>query len=864
MRGVELIDTQTIKDAARGRWPDIITTLAGVRGDHLDGSHYPCPKCGGTDRFRAFNDFPDTGGMHCNQCFSEKNGDGFSALQWLTGESFPAVKAKVADFLHVDATGPAEYGGTAKPKESKPPEPVDEGSLFNQFEEISEELHDTLFAMHCQAKPPITVDAIKAAGGQAVRFPKRSNGDNRCIAWRAVDDCGNVRGFILRRVTGDDFPQMGKLKQRKTHMLKGSRDGWVIPGGLQRIAAAEVVLKVEGVPDALAIYPQLPPSWGVITNICGAMAVPPFTEVFRDKFVVIIGDADKPGEDGARVYARKLTGIAAEIKVIRLPFEITEDSGKDLRDYLNNGGTFADLQQLIVDTPDWKDDGKSKDGRTQVILRTDEHEVIDEITGGLAEDKELYQRGGALVRIVKEPDNRDGITRPESLSRIVALQPATLREHITQSCKLLKVDAEGDLVPAHPTDWAVKGVQHRGTWPGIRFLDGVSSTPILRADGTILTTPGYDQSTGIYLDCGSLVASVPDNPTRDEAQEAALQLQDVFADFPFEELHHLSAAVAMVLTPFARQAFRGPAPLFLIDANVRGSGKSLLSDAVGLIVLGDDLPRMSNPEDDDEARKRITSLAIRGDSICLIDNIINEFGGAALDAALTSTRWQDRILGRSEIVDMPLPITWIGTGNNVGLRGDTARRICHIRLNCREERPEDRQGFRHADLRGFVRENRAQLVGAVLTILRAFHVAGRPQANLSGWGSYEGWSSVVRQAVVWLGLPDPAQGRIELMNRSDTQLQALRQLIECWHEVDPQDQGVTTAGLLDLLSRNRDGYHGVREALLEMCGGTADKLPGVRAVGNKLRHIRGRIIGGRSIDARMNRKNQQAWRVVGA
>ena len=67
-----------VKAAARGRWRDILAAH-GFNSDELDGRHHPCPKCGGTDRFRAFDDVDETGGVFCNQCFSERNGDGLAA-----------------------------------------------------------------------------------------------------------------------------------------------------------------------------------------------------------------------------------------------------------------------------------------------------------------------------------------------------------------------------------------------------------------------------------------------------------------------------------------------------------------------------------------------------------------------------------------------------------------------------------------------------------------------------------------------------------------------------------------------------------------------------------------------------------------
>ena len=93
---------------------------------------------------------------------------------------------------------------------------------------------------------------------------------------------------------------------------------------------------------------------------------------------------------------------------------------------------------------------------------------------------------------------------------------------------------------------------------------------------------------------------------------------------------------------------------------------------------------------------------------------------------LTATSWEDRLLGVNRIVRAPLYVTWFATGNNVAIAADTARRVCHIRLESPEERPENRSGFRHPDLLRWVGENRQRLLGAAITILRAYFCAGRP------------------------------------------------------------------------------------------------------------------------------------------
>jgi hypothetical protein len=365
-----------------------------------------------------------------------------------------------------------------------------------------------------------------------------------------------------------------------------------------------------------------------------------------------------------------------------------------------------------------------------------------------------------------------------------------------------------------------------------------------------LQTPGYDSETGLFYEPTGPTIKVPDAPSIDDARAACHSLLEVVCDFPFVKDAHRAAWLAMVLTPLARHAFTGPSPLFLIDANIRASGKSLLADAASLIVTGRQVARMSCPKEDDEMRKRITAITLGGDQMVLIDNIAGELGSASLDAALTGTIWKDRILGRSEIVEMPLVTTWAATGNNVVLLADTSRRVCHIRLESKLENPEERHNFKHANLLGWVRDERPRLLAAALTILQAYCRAGRPGQNLKPWGSFEEWSDVVRQALVWIGMPDPGETREELARSSDREAAALRSVIQGWSEIDPDKAGLTAARLIERLEKSPDEFDLLRNAILDLCPARAGKFPSPRSLGNKLRHVRGRVVGGKAIDSR--------------
>ena len=122
----------------------------------------------------------------------------------------------------------------------------------------------------------------------------------------------------------------------------------------------------------------------------------------------------------------------------------------------------------------------------------------------------------------------------------------------------------------------------------------------------------------------------------------------------------------------------------------------------------------------------------------------------------------------------------------------------------------------------------------------------------------------MRQAVVWCGQADPGATRTELVEQSDREAIALRELLAGWDELDPDCFGLTTAEILTRLMQHPERYEQVRNAVLELCPPQAGHpLPSPGSFGKKLGHLRGRVVSGRFIDRRPNRKKTSAWFVSG-
>jgi hypothetical protein len=509
--------------------------------------------------------------------------------------------------------------------------------------------------------------------------------------------------------------------------------------------------------------------------------------------------------------------------------------------------------------------------RPEIVISTELDQVVEKAVQALSKDPDVYQRGGRLTSVRRDLPEIQGFERPQNSPVIVDTPKPVVTLLLAKNAAWMKTSKDDELVPAIPPKWAVEGIHALGEWPGIRPIKAVVESPTLRPDGTVLDRAGWDPATELLYEPSTFFPTLPAAPTREDARRAAVDLLRVVCDFPFAGDAHRAAWLSAILTPLARYAIDGPCPLFLFDANTAGSGKSKLADIIATVVTGRAMSRCSYPESDEEMRKRITAVALAGDRLMLIDNVATAFGGPALDAALTSTTWSDRILGRSEMAaGLPLNVTFFATGNNVELKGDSVRRIIPARLVSPEERPEERTGFAiEGDLLAYVRRERVRLVTAALTLLCAHARAGRPKGGLAPYGSFEPWSDVVRSAIFWATDVDPCETREGLRN-SDPEVAARTALITGWSELPGGFRGLTASEAIDLLKAEENlefsraaseaaSYATLRNTLLEW--ERNGKLPSPKSLGKKLKGMKDRVVNGMVIRGATNRTGSQVWRV---
>ena len=575
-----------------------------------------------------------------------------------------------------------------------------------------------------------------------------------------------------------------------------------------------------------------------------------YAEMLAGRHVRILPDNDEAGRQHAALVAQLLHDTAKSVKILQLP-DLNEK--EDVSDWLDRGGTIKRLLEIEAETAE-----SELPNRPCIVVDTAEDRVVDEAVNALRNDPHIYTRAFHLVRIVSDAKLPRGILRPEGLPQIAPVRHATLREQLAAAACWQHIGAKGETVLCHPPSWAVQAAHARAHWPELRPLEGLVHTPILRPDGTVLEQPGYDKTTALFYSPSREYPPVSANPTREDAQNAVAELLDVVSDFPFASDPHRSAWLAATLTPLARYAYFGSTPLTLIDSNTPGTGKGLLASCIFEIGVGRDVAEMSLANEE-EMRKRVTAVALAGITCVLLDNV-TRLASNVIQAAVTASSWSDRILGVSEMSpQLPINISWYATGNNVVLDRDSARRILYVRLNTLLEDPSTRSDLSHPHLVDWLASNAPRLTVQALTILRAFHLAGRPGSDsLIPWGSFEKWSALIRGAIVWLGLPDPAITRVELQADS-IEDDELHQLITGWGEIDPGGSGMTCSEALGIVNDHPEQYETLRSVFTQI---SRNGFPSARSIGMKLHNLRRRIYDGKYFDRSESRSNRGVvWRV---
>jgi hypothetical protein len=410
------------------------------------------------------------------------------------------------------------------------------------------------------------------------------------------------------------------------------------------------------------------------------------------------------------------------------------------------------------------------------------------VLAGANDPPHIFTRGIELSRVIRNDEDRP---------LIQTLEPHALRGRLARVASWYLKAKNGPYPAPPPMDVVqdIRSLDDRGD--GFPPLVGILEAPSLRPDGTIILQPGYDRPTHLFYDpdAGLTVPDIPLQPTEEQLHAAVATIADILDDFPFDSQASRANAHALLLTPVIRPLLGdSPAPMALLDAPKQGTGKSLLVRAISILATGQDAAAFTAPQDEAEWRKAITSMVIEGRPFVMIDNVdLRDFRSgdsialqsAALSALLTTGRHKDRVLGASKMVELPSRATWVATGNNIQVGGDLIRRVYRVRLDAQVSRPWLRpsSGFRHPELLEHVQRHRGELLGALLTVCRAWVAKGRPDPTTPILGSYEAWSRTVGGILEVAGIEGFLDDLGDVYEQADAETPEWEGFLARWHEL---------------------------------------------------------------------------------
>jgi putative DNA primase/helicase len=293
-------------------------------------------------------------------------------------------------------------------------------------------------------------------------------------------------------------------------------------------------------------------------------------------------------------------------------------------------------------------------------------------------------------------------------------------------------------------------------------LTGIATAPILREDGTVHVTEGYDSYTGLLLiprNFDLRKVSLRDRPNCRTAADDWDSLQnELFDGFPFVNDTDKAVMLSGLLTPHV-MGFVPHAPLHGYWSTVAGTGKGKLVDTAAVIYLGHPCAAIQYCKSPTEWEKRLDSVLLAGRRMVMIDNVDRglHVGGPVLCTTLTQNEKEIRVLGFSKIVTADTTGLFIAaTGNLLSFEGDMDRRTVLCRLDSGHEAPEQRPFDFDPVARAM--QNRERYWSMVINMLRAFILDGKPE-KVKALGSFESWSEIIGGTIAYLGLPNPADSQ---------------------------------------------------------------------------------------------------------
>jgi hypothetical protein len=571
---------------------------------------------------------------------------------------------------------------------------------------------------------------------------------------------------------------------------------------------------------------------------------------FNGRTVYVAFDSDVMEKEQVQKALHRLAGMitrrGGKVRYVLLPAGEGQKVGLD--DYFVRGGTVEELVGCAVEKLSLPGSyARSADGLPGIVahgrqLRHIADEALDGIRAcNVSQSPILFSRGGVFCQL--KPDEGGGVVSRE-------VRPTDMVGILTRTANWLVTRKEEEVACLPPRTVAEMLVSEQRI-EGFPKLEGVVMAPILDRSYSILSTPGYHPSAGVYYHEPSgqpiLAGAIPRG--LDAVRSAVDELvgpSGIFGEFPYADDASRANALAYLLTPFVRYLIEGPTPLYWFNAPTPGTGKSLLATSMAAVFSPVGVAVNTVPNTKEEWPKLLGAVLSGGSSHVIFDNAKGRVEAQEFDAAVTGwPLYEYRVLGISGTRKVSPRCVWALTANNAHTSEDFARRCVTIQLDARTERPDERKFKRN--IYEDMRENRGRYVLACLTIIA--HWADAKAAGKAGKtqeydgvmvGSYESYIHVMDGILRLAQVPGFLANRDETRRNAAPDVEIWKAFYNALHQTLGVGRRFKAKDAVQMLDGEQWGE--LRDDLATVLPGKPDAL--TLNIGRKLASHVGRVFGG--------------------
>jgi len=450
--------------------------------------------------------------------------------------------------------------------------------------------------------------------------------------------------------------------------------------------------------------------------------------------------------------------------------------------------------------------------------------VVSDAELALAKMGGIYNVHNMLCTIRQDVSTGDVQVKPMSKDRLLLdSSRAAIWERIKK---------DGDANVIDPPEKYIGILLEMGDYQHIPPLAGIARQPYFYGNFEFGCVEGYDTESQLFGAFRASDYNISQTPTLEEAGNALDELMALLIEFRFQSPRDRDAVLAGIFTAVLRSSMP-TSPMFHVRAPQIASGKSYLCNLIATFA-GPGSPAVSAfPESQEECQKYLLSALLDAPAVVIFDNLTKDLlPYTSLCSALTEESIRGRILGLSKTAWVSTKTLFLSSGNNVGPVKDMTRRTIVIALDPQTELASARD-FK-LDPLSMVRNRRSRKLA-----------------------SYERWSEMVRQPLMWLGVSDPA-AVLYSVQENDPEKQMLLRLLLAWKQC---------FGSVPTMVREAVGYafSGAANSgdLKEVFEEVAERKGEInrRILGHLIGRYEGRVVGGMKFERSFNKANAERWSV---